>query len=121
MKAEQIQARVDAWLQIRLKDGWFHGHPDRHVLLGQWRVCMQHFDADSHAALGLVLAFVRAAWEGSLGRGDDSDDGVELEVVERRPEEGNSVVAVWLGRERLQLNADAPLSACAVLALEGSP
>jgi hypothetical protein len=58
----QVQHRVDAWIAERLRRGWFNGHPYRHQLLGQWRLVLQHFDADTPAPLGVVLALAREAW-----------------------------------------------------------
>jgi hypothetical protein len=62
MDAHDSVPRINAWIESRLQSGWFNGYPDRHVLLGMWRRCIEMFDADDPPIRGMAIGWVREAW-----------------------------------------------------------
>ena len=54
MTKDEIQTRVDAWLEKRRESGWFHLQAGRCALWEQWNNVSQRYGADSPSTLGVL-------------------------------------------------------------------
>jgi hypothetical protein len=61
--ADEIQARVNAWIAGRERSGFFSANQVHQRVLREWRFAMQELQADGAAGRGIILAFVRLAWD----------------------------------------------------------